>query len=51
MSFCRDFEMIGAMLSERHVRTIFKYVQHDEEQIDDDEDSDAEAGGKCLREA
>jgi len=40
VSFCREFEMVGPMLSERAVKTLFAYVQQDEEALDDDEGSE-----------
>ena len=37
VSFFRDFEMIGPLLSERAVKVLFAYVQQDEEALDDEE--------------
>ena len=32
---CRDFKLVGPLLSERAVRVLFAYVQHDEELIEE----------------
>ena len=37
VSFCRDFGMIGPLMSERSVKVLFAYVQQEEEMLDDDE--------------
>ena len=37
VSFCREFKMVGPLLSERAVRVLFAYVQQEEEALDEDE--------------
>ena len=40
VSFCRDFKMIGPLMSERSVKVLFAYVQQEEEALDEDERSE-----------
>ncbi|GMH47323.1 hypothetical protein TL16_g00036 [Triparma laevis f. inornata] len=40
VSFCREFEMVGPLLSERAVKVLFAYVQQEEEMLDEDEGND-----------
>jgi hypothetical protein len=40
---CREFKLVGPLLSERAVKVLFAYVQHDEEAI-----GAAQAGGKIV---
>lgn len=44
VSFCREVNLIGALLSEKSVRTIFAYVQQEEEELDEDEGGVSDVG-------
>ena len=41
VTFTRDINLIGPLLSEKSVRTIFAYVQQEEEELDEDESDES----------
>ncbi len=44
VSFCREVKLIGPLLSEKGVRTIFAYVQQEEEELDEEGEEAGDVG-------